>query len=110
MEFIFSATIILIFIVGYWSLAVFPKQRDFKKHQQYIQTLDVGDEVVSYGGIIGTIIELDDEIGTAILRVADGVEVKILTAALRQKFDPAELARSIRMVRGIEENGSETDE
>lgn len=104
MELIFSATIILIFIVGYWSLAVFPKQRDFKKHQQYVQTLQVGDEVVSYGGIIGTVVELNDDIGTAILRIAEGVEVKVLTAALHQKFDPEELAQSIRMARGIEDN------
>jgi preprotein translocase subunit YajC len=103
MEFIFSATIILLFIVGYWSLAVFPKQRDFKKHQKYVQTLEVGDEVISYGGIIGTIIELNDDVGTAVLKIAEGVEVKILTAALQQKFDAEEIARSIRMARGIEE-------
>ncbi|GIK65880.1 MAG: hypothetical protein BroJett018_36740 [Chloroflexota bacterium] len=103
MEFIFSATIILIFIVGYWSLAVFPKQRDFKKHQQYVQTLQVGDEVVSYGGIIGTVVELNDDIGTAVLRIAEGVEVKILTAALHQKFDPEMLAHNIRMARGLDD-------
>ncbi|MBZ0314833.1 MAG: preprotein translocase subunit YajC [Anaerolineae bacterium] len=103
MEFIFSATIILIFIVGYWSLVVFPKQRDFKKHQQYVQTLQVGDEVVSYGGIIGTVVELNDDIGTAVLRIAEGVEVKILTAALHQKFDPDELAHNIRMARGVDD-------
>lgn len=100
MEFIFSATIILIIIAGYWALTVFPKQREYKKHVAYVKTLEVGDEVITYGGLIGTIIAFDDAYGTARLKLAEGVEIRILTAALRQHFNPDEIARNIRMAQG----------
>jgi preprotein translocase subunit YajC len=101
MEFIFWTTIIIIILAGYWSLVVFPKQRDYKKHVEYVKTLEVGDEVITYGGLIGEIVALEDDYGTARLRIADGVEVRIITAALRQHFDADEVARNIRMAEGI---------
>jgi preprotein translocase subunit YajC len=100
MDVIFTLTIILIIIAGYWSLTVFPKQRDYKKHVKYVKTLQEGDEVITYGGIIGTIVAFEDEYGTARLKIAEGVEVRIITAALRQHFDSEEVARNIRMAQG----------
>jgi preprotein translocase subunit YajC len=91
--------ILLIILAGYWSLAVFPKQRDYKKHLAYVESLKVGDEVITYGGIIGTITELDEEVGIARIRIADGLEVKIIAAALTQPYDPAEIARNIQMAK-----------
>lgn len=98
-EFAFFSTILIIILAGYWSLFVFPKQRDYKKHLDYVESLKVGDEVVTYGGIIGTITELDEEIGVARIRIAEGIEVKILAAALTQPYDPAEIARNIQMAK-----------
>jgi preprotein translocase subunit YajC len=98
--FAFSATILLIIIVGYWSLAVFPKQRAYKKHVRYVETLQVGDDVITYGGLIGTVTKLDEEIGIATIRIADGIEVRILAAALQQPYDPEEIAKSIQLAKG----------
>ena len=103
MQFIAFTTIIILIITAYWSLAVFPKQRDYKKHIKYLKTLEVGDEVITFGGLIGTITELDVEDGVGRLRLADNLEVRILTAALQKRYDPEELARSIRMAQGIVE-------
>ncbi len=111
MDYIFGLAIILIIITAYWALFTFPKQRDYKKHIQYLQTLDVGDEVITYGGLIGTITELDVEVGVARLRLADNLEVRILAAALQRPYDPDELARNIRIAQGIPEPTSTvTDE
>lgn len=103
MEIIASITIIILIITAYWALTVFPKQRDYKKHIKYLQTLEVGDEVITFGGLIGIITELDVEDGIARLRLADDLEVRILTAALQKRYDPEELSRSIRMAQGIVE-------
>ncbi len=100
-EAVFSLTIILIIIVAYWSLAVFPKQREYKKHIQYLNTIQVGDEIITFGGIIGRVVDIDDEIGVARLQIADGVEIRILTAALNRAYDPKELARNLRMAKGL---------
>jgi preprotein translocase subunit YajC len=93
-EFVAFSTIILLMIAAYWSLVVFPKQRDFKKHNLYVQTLSVGDEVITYGGIIGTISRMDTDAGVAYVKVADNVELKMLTAALTRPYIPDEVAAS----------------
>lgn len=99
-DFAFGATILLIIIVGYWSLVVFPKQRAFKKHIRYVETMQVGDEVITYGGLIGTITKLDEEIGIATIQIAEGLEVRILAAALQQPYDPEEIARNVELAKG----------
>jgi preprotein translocase subunit YajC len=96
-EFAFLTTIVIIILVGYWSLVVFPKQRDYKKHIDYVERLKEGDEVITYGGLIGTIAELNDDIGIARLKLAEGVEVRIVTAAIQQSFDPDEIRRNIHL-------------
>lgn len=102
MDAIFFLTIILIIMAGYYSLVVMPKQRDFKKHQQYVMTLNEGDEVITYGGIIGIVTELDVEEGVAKVQIAPGIEVRIITAALVRQYDPNEIAKNARM--GIAES------
>ncbi len=96
-RFALEITIVIILLAGYWSLVTFPKQRAYKKHVQYVQTLDVGDEIITFGGLIGTITEIDEEVGVAKLKIAENLEVKILTAALQQPYDPEEIARNIQM-------------
>lgn len=98
---VFSLTIILIIIAAYWSLAVFPKQRDYKKHVKYLNTIEVGDEIITFGGIIGYVLEINDEIGVARLQIAEGVEVRVLTAALNRPYNPEELSRNLRMAQGL---------
>ena len=102
MEFAFFTTILIIVLIGYWSLFVFPKQRDYKKHIAYVESLKVGDEVVTYGGLIGTITELDEEIGVARIALNEGLEVRILAAALQQPYNPEQIAENIRMAKGID--------
>jgi preprotein translocase subunit YajC len=99
---------LLLIFAGYWALVVFPKQRAFKKHQRHIQSLHVGDEVVTYGGLIGTITWLNDASGTARIRLAEGVEVRILAAALVQHFDAEEIARNVRLAHGVEDSAAES--
>lgn len=101
MDAIFFLTIILIIMAAYYSLVVMPKQRDFKKHQHYVMSLKEGDEVITYGGIIGTITELDAEVGIAKVQIAPGLEVRIITAALVRQYDPDEVAQNARL--GLEE-------
>ncbi len=91
-EFVAFSVVILLLIGGYWSLVMFPKQRAFKKHNQYVRTLGPGDEVITFGGIIGTIISMDSEAGVAYVQIADGVQVKVLTAALCRPYQPDDVA------------------
>lgn len=91
-EIVAVAIVLTLALAGYWSLVIFPKQRDFKKHNQYVRSLATGDEVITYGGIIGTITRMDGDAGVAWVKIAEGVEVKVLTAALSRPYVPEEIA------------------
>lgn len=93
-EIIAVGIVLILVLAAYWSLVVFPKQRDFKKHNNYVRTLTVGDEVITFGGIIGMITRMDQEAGVAYVRIAEGVEVKVLTAALTRPYVPDDVAAS----------------
>jgi preprotein translocase subunit YajC len=48
----------LIFLIFYW-LLIRPQQTERKRHQALISGLKKGDEVVTAGGIIGTVVHVD---------------------------------------------------
>src|SRR5215468_5415023 len=91
-EVVAFSLIVILLLGGYWSFVILPKQRDFKKHNQLVHNLGVGDEVITFGGIIGTITGMDTQAGVAYVKIADGVEVKILTAALSRPYDADDVA------------------
>ncbi len=97
MELLATLVILLLIIAAYWSLVVLPKQQDFKKQQMFVRRVRPGDRIVTYGGLIGTVLEINPDMGVARIRLADGVEVEIITAALTQPFNPDLLARDARI-------------
>ncbi len=96
-EFALLAFVMLLALAAWWSLVTFPKQRDFGKRQQFARSLAAGDEVITYGGIIGKVLEIDAELGVARVEIAEGVQVRIITAALMQPYDAEEIAENARM-------------
>lgn len=105
-EIVAVGVVLILILAAYWSFVIFPKQRDFKKHNNYVRTLRVGDEVITYGGIIGTISRMDQESGVAWVKVAENVELKMITAALTRPYEPDEVAASAAI--GVEESVAPT--
>jgi preprotein translocase subunit YajC len=66
--------LILIFVLFYF-LLIRPQAKRAKEHKQMVASLSKGDEVVSNGGLLGRIAELDDSFIT--MEIADGVKVKV---------------------------------
>jgi preprotein translocase subunit YajC len=71
-----------------WVLLILPQQRRMKQHQAIIASLQVGDEVVTAGGVYGTITSVDDE--TLAVEVAPGIVLRILRSAVTQRIAPYE--------------------
>ena len=69
-----------------WVLLIRPQQRRMREHQQVVASLRPGDEIVTAGGIYGTVQAIDDE--AMLLRVAPGVELRVLRAAVSQRVSP----------------------
>ena len=68
--------LILIFVIFYFFL-VRPQQKKVREHKTMTQNLKRGDEVITSGGIIGTVDRVfeDDRIE---LNISDGVKVQVI--------------------------------
>ncbi len=77
-------TLGLMFVVFYF-LLIRPQQRRARAQKELMSGLDVGDEVVTIGGMYGTITDLDDSSVT--VEVAEGVEIKMRRNAIAGKVN-----------------------
>ena len=66
--------LLLMFAVFYFIL-IRPQQQKQKKHREMLQHLKTGDQVITSGGLYGTIVAIDEQKIT--LRIADNVKVEV---------------------------------
>jgi preprotein translocase subunit YajC len=67
--------ILVVFIGVFYFLLIRPQQKRMKDQQAMLSRLASGDEVVTTGGILGRITEVNDTFIT--LEIADGVRIKV---------------------------------
>ncbi|NNC16465.1 preprotein translocase subunit YajC [Corallococcus exiguus] len=60
-----------------------PQQKQLKEHRNLLAGLKKGDDVVTSGGILGRIHQVDDS--TVTLEIASGVRVRVLKTAVSAK-------------------------
>ena len=66
----------MIFMVAiFYFMLIRPQQRKAKEHRQLLENLKRGDKVITTGGLIGVIANIDDQIVT--LEVADKVLIEV---------------------------------
>ena len=70
----FFIPMVVIFVAFYF-LMIRPQQKRQKAHTQMISALSVGDEVLTAGGMLGTVSGVSEHYVT--LKIAEEVEVKI---------------------------------
>ncbi len=67
-----------------WALLIRPQQRRVRQHQELVATVSAGDEVITTGGIVGTIVSVVDDIVT--LEVAPGTSIRLLRSAIQTRI------------------------
>jgi preprotein translocase subunit YajC len=67
--------ILVVFVAVFYFLLIRPQQKRMKDQQAMLSRLASGDEVVTSGGILGRITEVNDTFIT--LEIADGVRIKV---------------------------------
>jgi len=75
-HFIFIGLIFLIFYL----LIIKPQKQKQREHQKMIDAVKKNDEVITIGGIHGTIVGTKDK--TVVLRVADNVKIELQKSAI----------------------------
>jgi preprotein translocase subunit YajC len=78
--------LILIFGVFYFMM-IRPQIKKQKEHQDMLNNLKRGDKIVTTGGIIGSIIKIEEDIGIINLEVATNVRIRIIKSAVSDRMD-----------------------
>ncbi|MGZ5352251.1 MAG: preprotein translocase subunit YajC [Actinomycetota bacterium] len=76
----------LLMIVGFYFLLIRPQRNRQRAQQVLLASLEVGDEVMTTGGIFGTIIEIDDDEGVVTVEIAPGTRVRMVRSGISQRF------------------------
>jgi len=66
---------LIIIVVVFYFLLIRPQQKKQKEHQEMISTLELGNEVVTAGGLLGKIVKIGDQYLQ--LEISEGVKVKV---------------------------------
>jgi preprotein translocase subunit YajC len=85
---------IIVILILMWFLLIRPQRRRQLDSQRLLNSLSVGQEVVTAGGLYGTITRLDDD--EVRVQIADGVEVRVakraIAGVLSEDEEPEQLA------------------
>jgi preprotein translocase subunit YajC len=74
--------LIIIFAIFYFIL-IRPQQQKQKKHQEMLNSLKVGDKVITIGGIFGIIREIKEDVLT--LEISKDVKINVTKNAIGSK-------------------------
>lgn len=93
----------VLMIVGFYFLLIRPQRNRQRAQRALLASLEVGDEVMTTGGIFGTIIEIDEDEGVVVVEIAPGTRVRMLRQGIAQRFvEEDELGES-----GAEDEGAD---
>lgn len=98
-----------VMLVGLILLTVIPQRKQKKKSEEMMAKLGVGSEIITIGGIVGTIVQLDDMYVTIRTgNVGEECTIKLLRQGIHSLVPDGKEAADV--VGGKEEKKDETDE
>jgi preprotein translocase subunit YajC len=77
-------SIILLF-VGMWFLIIAPQRKRQKAHDKMLSELSTGDEIITTGGIIGTITNVKDN--RFVVKIADNTKIELSKGFVSSKIE-----------------------
>jgi preprotein translocase subunit YajC len=79
-----SSLVFLALLIGiFYFMLIRPQKRQAEQRRQLIESIEVGDDVITIGGLHGVVRSLDDD--DAELEVAPGVVVTFVRSAIARK-------------------------
>jgi preprotein translocase subunit YajC len=78
--------LVLVAVMGgiFYFMLIRPQRRQRQRQAALINSVEVGDEVQTIGGMFGTVREIDDE--SVLLEVAPEVDIRFLRGAIARKL------------------------
>ena len=76
----------ILMLGGFYFLLIRPQRNKQRAQQTLLAQLEVGDEVMTTGGMFGTIVDIDEDEGVLTVEIAPGTQVKMLRQGVAQRF------------------------
>lgn len=70
----------------FYFLLIRPQQRRVRAQQALVNAVEVGDEIMTTGGIFGTIADMDDDEGTVIVEIAPGTRIVMVKSGIARRL------------------------
>jgi preprotein translocase subunit YajC len=80
-DFISLMPLVLIFVVFYF-LLIRPQQKKMKTHRDMIGGVKRGDKVLTGGGIIGTVVKVEDSDDVLLVEIAKDIRVRVARSTI----------------------------
>ncbi|MEM7024740.1 MAG: preprotein translocase subunit YajC [Pseudomonadota bacterium] len=84
--------LVLIFVVFYF-LLIRPQQKKMKAHRELISALKRGDKVLTSGGIVGTVVKVEDD-NMLLVEIAKDVRVRIARGTISELLTKPQAAKA----------------
>ena len=81
--------LIIVFVIA-WFFMIRPQQKRQKEIQRFRNAITVGQDVVTAGGIYGTVRSIDEASNTLMVEVANGVKIKVDRNSVYATAQPAQ--------------------
>jgi preprotein translocase subunit YajC len=72
-----SLIVIIAMFALLWLLLIRPQRAKQQQHDRMVESVDIGDEVLSSGGIYGLVRGVDDDANELHVEIAPGIEVRM---------------------------------
>jgi preprotein translocase subunit YajC len=84
-----SLIIIVAMFALLWLLLIRPQRARQQQQKQLLESVDVGDEILTVGGIYGIVEEVEDD-DDLVVQIAEGVSVRVARRAVATVVKPDE--------------------
>jgi preprotein translocase subunit YajC len=76
---------LIVMVAIFYLLLIRPQKKRVEQHRQLVESIGMGDQVVTIGGLFGHITDEDDE--TFEIEIALGTRVRLLKSAVARKVE-----------------------
>ncbi len=77
----FGALLLPLIVIAVFLLLMIPQRRAQQRHRTLVSQLKAGDDVVTMGGVYGTITEVEDD-ETVLLEIAEDTDIRVAKASI----------------------------
>ncbi len=82
--------VLVALFAGFWLFVIKPQRRRMQAQRSLHESVSVGDEIVTMGGLLGHVREINDDDDTLLVEIAAGTNVRVARRGVAAVLSPDE--------------------